>query len=51
MKPVLVRLPIPYIQALDALVDAKMYPNRSELIRVAIRDLLTVEVWGKKKVE
>ena len=48
MKPILLRLPEPYIKALDALVDAKMYPNRCEAIRTAVRDLLAVEAWGKR---
>jgi len=45
MKMITLHLPIPYIKALDQLVDEKMYPNRSEAIRMAIRDLLQVEVW------
>ena len=40
-------LPEPYIQALDNLVKEKMYPNRAEAIRTAVRDLLAVEAWGK----
>ena len=51
MKPILVHIPEPYIQALDDLVNAGMYPNRNEAIRTAIRDLLTVEAWGKKRNE
>jgi Arc/MetJ-type ribon-helix-helix transcriptional regulator len=38
---------MPYILALDRLVDEKYYPNRAEAIRVAIRDLLNVEVWER----
>jgi len=40
-------LPEPYIKALDSLVDDRYYPNRAEAIRVAVRDLLSTEVWRK----
>lgn len=33
-------LPEPYLKALDELVDAQLYPNRAEAIRMAIRDFL-----------
>lgn len=49
MKLITLYIPEPYIQALDKLVNEKYYPNRAEAIRVAIRDLLSDEVWGKKK--
>ncbi|MFQ5759116.1 MAG: ribbon-helix-helix domain-containing protein [Candidatus Bathyarchaeia archaeon] len=42
-------LPEPYIKALDKLVNEKFYPNRAEAIRVAVRDLLNVEAWGRGK--
>jgi len=45
MRMITLHLPIPYIEALDQLVEEKMYPNRSEAIRMAIRDLLKQEVW------
>jgi len=48
MKLITLHLPEPYIDALDTLVDDKYYPNRAEAIRVAIRDLLTLEVWERK---
>jgi len=48
MKLITLHLPEPYIQALDRLVKEKYYPNRAEAIRVAVRDLLSVEAWGKK---
>lgn len=48
MKLITLYLPEPYIQALDRLVNERYYPNRAEAIRVAIRDLLTVEAWGRK---
>ena len=51
MKCITLRLPEPYIRALDSLVDEKMYPNRAEAIRMAIRDLLKAEVWEEKADE
>jgi len=50
MKLITLHLPEPYIKALDRLVSEKYYPNRAEAIRVAVRDLLTVEAWGRKNV-
>jgi antitoxin ParD1/3/4 len=41
-------LPEPYIKALDSLVEERFYPNRAEAIRVAVRDLLNIEVWRNK---
>ena len=49
MKLITLYLPEPYIRALDSLVDDRYYPNRAEAIRVAVRDLLNVEVWRKTK--
>jgi len=49
MKLITLHLPEPYIRALDQLVKDKYYPNRAEAIRVAVRDLLSVEAWGKKR--
>lgn len=43
MKLVNIRLPEPYIEALDRLVDARYYPNRSEAVRAAVRDLIKTE--------
>ena len=51
MKKITLHLPITYIQALDKLVKENMYPNRSEAIRMAVRDLLKCEVWEKKMDE
>jgi Arc/MetJ-type ribon-helix-helix transcriptional regulator len=31
-------------------VNEKFYPNRAEAIRVAIRDLISDEVWRRKVV-
>lgn len=38
-----VNVPERYIEDMDKLVNAKFYPNRSELIRFAIRDLVNKE--------
>jgi len=43
MKLITLQLPEPYIKQLDRLVRAKKYPNRSEAIRMAIRDMLQAE--------
>lgn len=40
MKLTTLYLPEPYIQALDELVARKLYPNRSECIRFAVRDVI-----------
>ncbi len=48
MKMITLYLPEPYIDALKQLVDEKLYPNRAEAIRVAIRDMISVEVWRRK---
>ncbi len=45
MKLVTVHLPEPYIEGLKRLVDMGRYPNKSEAIRVAVRDLLANELW------
>ena len=50
MRLLTVHLPDPYIQALDKLVDNKFYPNRAEAIRVAVRDLLNDEAWGRRRL-
>ena len=49
VQGVYVRLPVSYVTALDRLVGQKMYANRCEAIRMAIRDLLLDEAWRKKK--
>jgi Arc/MetJ-type ribon-helix-helix transcriptional regulator len=51
MKLITLYLPETYIKALDQLVDERFYPNRAEAIRVAIRDLISAEVWGRKGVD
>ncbi len=48
MKLVTVHLPEAYVNGLEKLVEMKHYPNKSEAIRVAIRDLLKRELWEKQ---
>jgi antitoxin ParD1/3/4 len=49
MKLVTVLLPEAYLEGLDELVRASMYPSRSAVIRAAVRDLLKRELWGRKE--
>ena len=43
MKVVTVHLPEAYLEAIDELVKKKLYPNRAEVIRMAVRDLIRRE--------
>ncbi|MFX0102153.1 MAG: ribbon-helix-helix domain-containing protein [Candidatus Hodarchaeota archaeon] len=43
MKIVPIHLPSKYLDGLDTLIDQNLYPNRSEAIRMAIRDMLKAE--------
>ncbi len=43
MKVVTVHLPEAYIEAIDQLVKRKLYPNRAEAIRMAVRDFIMEE--------
>jgi len=45
MKALLLYLPERHISDLDNLVDRKLYANRNEAIRAAVRDLLVNESW------
>ena len=49
MKLITLYLPEPYLEALDKLVDEMYYPHRAEAIRVAIRDLINVELRGRRR--
>ena len=42
-------MPESYVEGVDKLIKQGMYPNRSEVIRIAIRDLLVDELWGDRK--
>jgi len=44
VRIVTVHLPEPYVEALDELVRAKMYQNRAEAIRMAVRELIFREL-------
>ncbi|MBN1800879.1 MAG: ribbon-helix-helix protein, CopG family [Candidatus Lokiarchaeota archaeon] len=44
MKLITCHIPEAYIDGIEKLVNENMYPNRSEVIRVAIRDLLKSEL-------
>ncbi len=46
MKLITVHLPNNQVYGLDELVRSGRYPNRSEAIRFAIRDLLKNELWS-----
>lgn len=43
MKLITLNLPSTYIQGLEKLVHDEIYPNRSEAIRHAVRDLIKKE--------
>jgi len=44
IKLITCHIPEQYVKGIEELVDANYYPNRSEAIRVAIRDLLKTEL-------
>ena len=44
IKLITCHIPEAYIAGIEELVNMNMYPNRSEVIRVAIRDLLKTEL-------
>ena len=46
IKLVTLHVPETYVDGLEKLVQSNLYPNRSEAIRIAIRDLLKRELWG-----
>jgi antitoxin ParD1/3/4 len=50
MKLITCHLPEAYIEGLDRLISQDSYPNRSEAIRVAVRDLLKAELGGFVKM-
>jgi antitoxin ParD1/3/4 len=45
MKLITVNLPEAYVNGIERLIVEKLYPNRSEAIRIAVRDLLKKELW------
>ncbi|MDO8124247.1 MAG: ribbon-helix-helix domain-containing protein [Candidatus Hermodarchaeota archaeon] len=48
MKLITVNLPEAYVNGIEQLILEKLYPNRSEAIRIAVRDLLKRELWAQK---
>lgn len=48
MRLVTVHIPDEFLHDLDELVRLQRYPNRSETIRVAVRDLLKDELWATR---
>ncbi len=51
MKMLTVFIPEEYIESLDLLVIENFFPNRSEAIRIAIRDLIHNENLFKDNLE
>lgn len=47
MHLIAVHLPEKIVKDIQRLVDVGLYPNRSEAIRIAIRDLLKRELWER----
>ncbi|MHA1245389.1 MAG: ribbon-helix-helix domain-containing protein [Candidatus Heimdallarchaeota archaeon] len=45
MRLLTVHVPEGFLEGLEELIRIKKYPNKSEIIRVAIRDLLRDELW------
>lgn len=49
MKLITLHVPETYLTDLDSLVSERFYANRADAIRVAIRDMLSKELWQRKK--
>lgn len=47
MRLIAVHLPDKIVEDIQRLVDKGLYPNRSETIRIAIRDMLKRELWER----
>ena len=50
MRLLTVHVPEGFLEGLEELIKQKKYPNKSEIIRVAIRDLLRDELWAKAEI-
>ena len=48
VKLVTLNIPQVYLDGIEDLVEQDIYPNRSETIRIAIRDFLRKEYKGEK---
>ncbi len=46
MRLISVNLPDAYVDSLDELVDSGYFPNKSEAIRAAVRDMIKNELGG-----
>ena len=44
MKIITINLPEQYLNAIQTLIDLEFYPNRSEVIRLALEDFLESEL-------
>ncbi len=51
LKLITIHLPEAYLKGIEQLINSKIYPNRSEAIRIAVRDLLKSELWKETNVE
>jgi len=51
MKLISVNIPESYLKVLEILVSEGKFPNRSEAIRVAIRDLIKTEYLIEESIE
>ena len=49
MKLITVKMPESYVEGLDELVRIGRYSSRSEVIRIAVRELLKRELWVKEE--
>jgi Ribbon-helix-helix protein, copG family. len=50
VRLVTVKMPDLYVRAIDELVKEERYSSRSEVIRVAVRELLKRELWRETLV-
>lgn len=51
MRLIAVHLPEKIVDDIEQLVEKGLYPNRSETIRIAIRDLLKRELWERSPTD
>jgi len=50
LRIITVKFPDIYLEGIDELVRIGKYRNRSEVIRVAVRELLRKELWMREEV-
>ncbi|MCC6054771.1 MAG: ribbon-helix-helix domain-containing protein [Thermosphaera sp.] len=48
LRIITVKMPDIYLEGIDELVKIGKYRNRSEVIRIAVRELLRKELWMKE---